>query len=430
MSLTIVGINHRSAPVALRERVAFADADLAAALASLREHVGADEALILSTCNRTEVYCHTPDSRGHAGEAPTDWLLHWHRLEAKDLQPAIYVHEDARAVQHAIRVACGLDSLVLGEPQILGQMKQAYTLAHAAGASGKLLNRLFQHAFAAAKRVRSDTAIGHSPVSVAYAAVRLAEQIFGTLQDRSALVIGAGETAELLARHLHRNGLRRLLVANRRRERALDLAARFRGEALALAEMPEALHQADIVVSATASRLPILGKGAVERALRQRRHQPMFLIDLAIPRDMEPEIGELEDIFLYTVDDLEQVVEQNMKARQQAALEAEEIIDAEVRAFVDWRQSLDAVATIREWRAAIDGVRNELVERAHRQLVRGENAHEVVEALAHALANRLSHAPKVRLREAAQAGRDDVLRTARALLGLDGKARRRGLRDD
>jgi len=430
MPLTLVGINHRSAPASLRERVAFMDADIEPALASLRAHVGADEALILSTCNRTEIYCHGPDSRPEALDAPVEWLLHWHRLNPDDLRPALYCHQDAQAVQHAIRVACGLDSLVLGEPQILGQMKQAYTLAHASGASGKLLNRLFQHAFAAAKRVRSDTAIGHSPVSVAYAAVRLAEQIFGTLQDRTALVIGAGATAELLARHLHRNGLRRLLVANRRRERAVDLALRFRGEALALSEMPEHLSQADIVVSATASRLPILGKGAVERALRQRRHQPMFLIDLAIPRDMEPEIGELEDVFLYTVDDLERVVEQNIKARQQAALEAEEIIDVEVRAFVDWRQSLDAVDTIREWRAAIDAVRNELVERAHRQLIRGENPHEVMEALAHALSNRLSHAPKVRLREAAQAGRDDVLRTARTLLGLDGTSRRRGLRED
>jgi glutamyl-tRNA reductase len=429
MSLTVVGISHKSAPVSLREQVAFTDADIEPALASLREHVGAEEALILSTCNRTELYCHSP-GLAEGSEAPAEWLMHWHRLAQNDLRPALYVHHEARAVQHAIRVACGLDSLVLGEPQILGQMKQAYTRAHTFGASGKLLNRLFQHAFAAAKRVRSDTAIGHSPVSVAYAAVRLAEQIFGTLQDRCGLVIGAGETAELLARHLHRNGLRRLVVANRRRERALDLACRFQGDAMALAEMPDHLHEADIVVSATASKLPILGKGAVERALRLRRHQPMFLIDLAIPRDMEPEIGELEDVFLYTVDDLESVVRQNMQARQQAALVAEEIIDAEVRAFIEWQQSLDAVDIIRSWRSTLDSVRDELLERAHRQLVRGEDAHEVIEALANALTNRISHAPKVRLREAAQAGREDVLRTARDLLGLDGNVPRRGNRQD
>jgi glutamyl-tRNA reductase len=417
MSLTIVGINHKSAPVELRERVAFADADLGAALQSLKNEAGTAEALILSTCNRTEIYCSGDEST--SSTAPIDWLLRWHTLDRRLLAPAVYTHQEGHAVQHAIRVACGLDSLVLGEPQILGQMKQAYTIAHTCGASGKLLNRLFQHAFAAAKRVRSDTGIGHSPVSVAYAAARLAEQIFGSLEARTALIIGAGETSELLARHLHRNGLRRLVIANRRRERALDLASRFRAEAISLAEMPGFLHEADIVVSATASKLPILGKGAVERALRLRRHQPMFLIDLAIPRDMEPEIAELADVYLYTVDDLESVVAENLKSRQQAALAAEEIIDAEVRAFIEWRQSLDAVGTIRDWRAALDRTRVELVERAHRQLVRGDDPHGVIEGLATALTNRISHVPKVRLREAAQAGREDVIRTARSLLGLD-----------
>lgn len=415
MNLIVTGINHRSAPVELRERVAFADTDLGAALASLCERTGAQEALILSTCNRTEIYC---AGAGVPDAAVVDWLLHWHGVEARLLKPSVYVHADSHAVQHVIRVACGLDSLVLGEPQILGQLKQAYTLAHGLGASGKLLNRLFQHAFAAAKRVRSDTGIGHSPVSVAYAAVRLAEQIFGRLADRTALLIGAGQTSELLARHLHRNGLRRLIIANRRRERALDLASRFGGEAITLAEMPACLHEADIVVAATASKLPILGKGAVERALRLRRYQPMFLIDLAIPRDMEPEIAALEDVYLYTVDDLEGVVQENLKARQQAALEAEEIIDTEVRAFLDWQQSLDAVATIRDWQGHIDLARQELLERAHRQLVRGDDPHAVVETLANALINRITHSPKVRLREAAQVGREEVIRAARGLFGL------------
>ncbi|MCB1802804.1 MAG: glutamyl-tRNA reductase, partial [Gammaproteobacteria bacterium] len=301
MPLLAIGLNHTTAPVNIRERVTFGPDIIVAALRSLTEVEGVHEAVILSTCNRTELYCHTdPDAQ----ELTRDWLAGFHGLAVEDIAPYLYFHEDRAAVSHLLAVASGLDSLVLGEPQILGQVKNAYKTASDAGRAGKLLTRLFHHTFSTAKQVRTDTAIGDSPVSVAFAAVSLARQIFSDLNEQTALLIGAGETVELAARHLVQNGIGRLIVANRTISRAQDLASQFDAFAIGLTEIPAHLAEADIVIASTASPVPVLGKGTVESALKRRRHRPMFMVDIAVPRDIEPEVGNLEDVYLYTVDDL------------------------------------------------------------------------------------------------------------------------------
>ena len=293
MPILVLGLNHKTAPVAIRERVTFGPDIIVAALRDLLVQPGVEESLILSTCNRTEVYCTVSDT----GDAPVaDWLSHFHGLEADQTVPYLYTHFDRDAVSHLLRVASGLDSLVLGEPQILGQVKQAFQTACQAQSCGKLLGRLFQHTFSVAKQVRTDTAIGSSPVSVAFAAVSLARQIFSELSEQTALLIGAGETIELAARHLHQHGIGRMVVANRTVERAHALAAQFDGYAIALTEIATHLPEADIVISSTASPLPVLGKGTVESALKRRKHRPIFMVDIAVPRDIEAEVVELSDV--------------------------------------------------------------------------------------------------------------------------------------
>ncbi|HEY8554914.1 MAG TPA: glutamyl-tRNA reductase, partial [Burkholderiales bacterium] len=333
MHLLTLGLNHRTAPVAIRERAAFAPEQLTDALQDVTRRGVVGEAAILSTCNRTEVYCGLDEVNG---EGVIDWLCRYRRLSPADLRPYLYTYPDQAAVKHAFRVAAGLDSMVLGEPQILGQMKQAFAAAHKAGATGKLLNRLFQQTFAVAKEVRTDTAIGASPVSVASATVQLAKRIFRDLAEQTVLLIGAGDMIELCARHLREHRIGRLIVANRTLERARLIADAVGGEAISLAEMPARLAEADIVISSTASQLPILGKGAVESALRQRKRRPVFLVDLAVPRDIEAEVAELSDVYLYTIDDLKDVVDENMQSRVAAAREAERIIDMRVVDFMQW----------------------------------------------------------------------------------------------
>ena len=327
MHLLTFGLNHRTAPLVLREKAAFTPEQLSGALRSLAGSAKLSETAILSTCNRTEIYCHQPTS---ITDRVFNWLCDYGGLSRADLQGSIYTLSNERTVQHAFRVASGLDSMVLGEPQILGQMKQAFSTAHNAGTTGKILNRLFQQTFQVAKQVRTDTSIGSNPVSIAFAAVDLARHIFARLSDQTVLLIGAGETNELVARHLLANSVQRMIIANRSLSRAQSLAARVAGEAINIADIPERLPQADIVVTSTASRLPLLGKGAIERALRVRRRRPMFLIDLAVPRNIEPEVSELKDVFLYTVDDLQSIVENNRANRQEAATEAEKIIELQV----------------------------------------------------------------------------------------------------
>ena len=415
MPLLALGINHTTAPVEIRERVAFPPERLGEALHKLATLPGVVEAAILSTCNRTELYCYLDNTDSGA---ISDWLRSYHALTQSDFESYLYQHPDQAAVRHMLRVASGLDSMILGEPQILGQIKAAYQEALAAGTLGLLLGRLFQHTFAVAKQVRTDTAIGASPVSVAFAAVSLARQIFGDLTQQTALLIGAGETIELAARHLHQHGIGRLIIANRTAERAHTLAAQFNGYAIALAELPAHLTEADIVISSTASQLPILGKGSVESALKARKHRPMFMVDIAVPRDIEAEVATLPDVYLYTVDDLREVIQEGMKSRQEAAKQAEEIIDVQVAAFMDWVQSLDAVATIRAFRGQAEQLREQAYEQARAQLAAGKNPEEVLKLLAHTLTNKFLHTPSAQLRQAGAEGRADLLEAARRLFDL------------
>jgi glutamyl-tRNA reductase len=410
-----LGINHRTAPVHIREKVNFDPARLPDALRELTSLPGVDEGLIVSTCNRTELYCSGSD--GAAGRA-REWLVRYQALD-EAARDSLYVLELGEAVRHTFQVACGLDSMVLGEPQILGQMKEAYREAHAAGTVGPVLNRLFQHAFAVAKQVRTDTGIGASPVSIAYAAVTLARQIFSDFSRHTALLIGAGDTIELVARHLHGQGLGRMIIANRRVENAHTIAAALNGFAIGLDEVDAHLAEADIVVSATASPEPLLTRASVAEALKQRRRRPMFLVDLAVPRDIEAAVAELPDAYLYTVDDLDKVVEHNLHLRRAAAVEAEAIVATEAERFGRTLKMLDAVPLIRAVREQADEIRRNAVEQARRQLEAGRPPAEVLEFLASTLTNKLLHAPSAGLRRAGEEGDVELMQAARALFGLD-----------
>ena len=413
--LHVLGINHQTAPVRLRERVAFAADTVPAALATLRELPGVHEAALLSTCNRTELYAMADDD----GRSLADWLgTHppgSHRGEAGDLHAYLYHHSDAAAARHLFRVSTGLDSLVLGEPQILGQVKEAWALARGAGALGSTLDRLFQNAFATAKRARTETRIGANPVSVASAAVRLAQESFARLEDSTVLLVGAGETIELAARHLRDGRVKRLLVANRTLAHAQELATRHGGVALPLSELDRHLAEADVVLSATASREPVIGRGQVAAALARRRHRPMLLLDLAVPRDIDPAVASLQDAFLHTIDDLERAIEDNRRSRREAAAEAEAIVDLQVARFDEELQVAGNDAPLRALRAHGEAVRDAALERARRQLAAGHEPAVVMEQLAHALTNRLLHAPTAALREAAADGDETVARAAERL---------------
>ena len=416
MHLITIGLNHETAPVAIQEQAVFGPEKLVPALQNLTARRDIDETAILSTCNRTEIYCRQqqPD-----GQAVVKWLCQFHALEPQQLQECLYHHPEEEAVKHAFRVASGLDSMVLGEPQILGQMKTAFATAHKAGTTGKILNRLFQNTFSVAKQVRTDTAIGASAVSIAYAAVDLAKKIFADLGTKTVLLIGAGETIELVARHLTNNGVRHIIVANRSVERAELLTSRISGEAIALSELPNRLADADIIIASTASTLPILGKGAVESALKLRRHKPIFMVDLAVPRDIEAEVGGLADVFLYTVDDLKQIIEENISSRRDATDEAEKIIALETIRFMHWLRGLNAVPTILSFRKNVDDLRNAALEQAYRQLAAGENPERIIEILAHNLSNKFAHAPSQALKQADNEGNSRLLTAARKLFMLD-----------
>jgi glutamyl-tRNA reductase len=393
--LYTVGLNHQTAPLAVRERVVFHVERLREALTEVKRGL-ASEAAILSTCNRTELY--------FAGEQPgavAEWLAQFHRLQPGELAPYLYTRPHDQAVRHAFRVASGLDSMVLGEPQILGQMKEAVRAAESAGTLGTVLHRLFQRTFAVAKEVRSTTSVGAASVSMAAAAVKLAARIFPSLREQSVLFIGAGEMVELCATHFAAQGPARITVANRTLERASRLASRFNGRAIELRTLAEHLHEHDIVVSSTASSLPILGKGLVERALRARRRRPMFMVDLAVPRDIEPEVAELDDVFLYTVDDLAGIVSTNLDARRSAVEQAEAIIDSQVGQFMHWMNVRENVPLIRALRENAEAARRHEVERALASLQRGEDPAGVLESLSHGLTNKLMHGPTQALSEAA-----------------------------
>ena len=416
MAFLALGINHKTASVAVRERVAFTPEKLVEALRELCRLTPSREAAILSTCNRSELYL---EQDALAVDEVLAWLADFHQLNVAELRDCAYVHADEAAVRHMMRVACGLDSLVLGEPQILGQMKSAYAVAREAGTVGPLLGRLFQATSSTAKTVRTDTAIGENPVSVAFAAVSLAKQIFADLHRSQALLIGAGETITLVARHLYEQGVKRIVVANRTLERASQLAEQFGAHAVLLSEIPNELVNSDIVISSTASQLPILGKGAVERALKQRRYKPIFMVDIAVPRDIEPEVGNLDDVYLYTVDDLHEVIEENLKSRQGAARAAEELVANGADEFMLRLRELAAVDVLKAYRQQCESLRDEELAKAQRALANGSPAEEVLQQLARGLTNKLLHAPSVQLKKLTAAGRLDALALAQELFALD-----------
>lgn len=420
MTLLALGLNHLTAPLAIREKLVIAPAALPSALRELTAQPGVAEAALLSTCNRTEVYCRVE----HGAELrPESWLAQFGQLPPEQLHAHLYRHQDTAAVRHLFRVAVGLDSMVLGEPQILGQVKDAWQAAREQGTLRTRLDRLFQQSFAVAKRARTDTRIGSEPVSVAFAAVRLAERAFAALDQATVLLIGAGDTIDLAARHLVEHKVKRLLVANRTLEHAQALASRHGGMTLALDDLEQHLPEADIVLTATASPDPVLRCEAVQRALLARRHRPMFLLDLAVPRDIDPAVAGLEDAFLYDVDALEQVVEENRRSRRAAAAEAEAIIDLQVEHYLAWWRASDNQDALRRLRQRGESTRDAVLARATELLVQGKPPEQALQYLAHTLTNKLLHAPSVMLREAAQQGDQALLHAASRLLGDAQQAR-------
>ena len=413
MQLFAFGINHQTAPLSVREQVVFHAETLVEALRDLVDRRPVKEAAIISTCNRTEIYCNTEEP-----PAAVDWMAGYHRLKPNQIEPYLYRLPQERAVKHAFRVASGLDSMVLGEPQILGQFKQAVRLAQAAGTLGLLLNKLFQRTFSVAKAVRSETDIGAATVSMASAAVSLASQIYPSIAEQNVLFIGAGEMVELTATHFAAHHPKRLSFANRTRERAEQLADRFLGRPLTLNDLSSQLAAHDIVVTCTASPLPIIGKGLVESALRARRHRPMLMFDLAVPRDIEGEVGALDDVFLYTVDDLGKLAREGMSARQNAVSQAEVIIENQVTDFMHWIGNRELVPAIRALRDSGERARRHTYERALRRLAKGDDPQMVLEQLSRTLTAKLLHAPTYALAHAREDDREELARLLSRLYQL------------
>ncbi len=418
MTLLALGINHKTAPVSLRERVTFSPDTLDQALESLLAQPMVQGGVVLSTCNRTELYL-SVEQQENLQEALVRWLCDYHGLDETEVRNSLYWHQDNDAVSHLMRVASGLDSMILGEPQILGQVKKAFADSARGHLHASDLERMFQKSFSVAKRVRTETEIGASAVSVAFAACTLARQIFESLSDVTVLLVGAGETIELVARHLREHQVRHMIIANRTRERARELADEVGAEVIGLPEIDERLAQADIIISSTASPLPIIGKGMVERALKSRRNQPMLLVDIAVPRDVEPEVGKLANAYLYGVDDLQSIIQHNMAQRQAAAVQAETIVVQETGEFMAWLRAQSASETIREYRGQAEQARDELTAKALASLKQGADPETVLQELSRKLTNRLIHAPTKSLQQAARNGDDDRLNILRDSLGLD-----------
>ncbi|WP_392431013.1 glutamyl-tRNA reductase [Yersinia sp. HM-2024] len=418
MTLLALGINHKTAPVSLRERVTFSPESIDQALASLLQQPLVQGGVVLSTCNRTELYL-SVEQQENLHEQLIAWLCNYHKLSLDEVKKSLYWHHGNDAVSHLMRVASGLDSLVLGEPQILGQVKKAFAESQREQSLSGELERLFQKTFSVAKRVRTETEIGANAVSVAFAACTLARQIFESLSELNVLLVGAGETIELVARHLREHQVKHMIIANRTRERAQALATEVGAEVITLPEIDARLADADIIISSTASPLPIIGKGMVERALKSRRNQPMLFVDIAVPRDIEPEVGKLSNAYLYSVDDLQAIIQHNMAQRQAAAVQAESIVQQESMNFMTWLRAQGAVETIRDYRSQAEQVRSEMTAKALAAIEQGANVEQVVNELAHKLTNRLIHAPTKSLQQAASDGDMERLQLLRDSLGLD-----------
>ncbi len=423
MTLFVFGINHHTAPVHIREQVAFAPETTPRALQLLLQETPLQEVAILSTCNRTEIYGHFAATKDPLAEdiiakTLSTWMVAHHPLPSTQLSDFSYCYTAMDAAKHMMRVASGLDSLVLGEPQILGQLKSSFAVAKEYNTLSSHLYRLFQYAFTIAKQVRTQTAIGENPVSVAYAAVTMARQIFTNFSEQTALLIGAGETIELAAKHLQDAGIKKLLVANRTLNRAEKLATEYNAQALLLSDIPDVLHKADVVISSTASQLPILGKGMVERALKQRKHRLMYMVDIAVPRDIEPQVGTLDDVYLYSVDDLKEVIDQGMQSRQQAAVAAEVIIEQGLVEFAQKEKALDAVDIIRTYRQKMETIRDQELARAYANLHKGQDAHEVLQRLARDLSIKMMHGPTVYFKKASVEAQEQSLQIVQDMFEL------------
>lgn len=404
MVLLACGINHKTAPLAVREQVSLAPQRYSEWLSDLIEQPTIAEVAVLSTCNRTELYCEAEQPR-----ALLEWLSNRCRVSTSSLEPFWYAHQSEQAIKHILRVACGLDSLMLGEAQILGQVKAAYSEACECGTLGPQLHPIFQHVFATSKKIRTQTGIGANPLSIAYAGVQLAKHIFADFSQLTVLCIGAGDTMHLAAKHLAELGVQQFIVANRTVARSQLLANQFNGKAIRIGDVPSVLPQIDIIVSATSSQLPILGKGTLEQASKARRHKPMVILDLAVPRDIEKEVADLADIFLYNLDDLQNIVEHNRDLRQDAATEAESMIECALNDYLRWQQSLTAVNSIRQYRNQMQRQAQREVTKALRALQEGEPADKLIRELSDRLINKILHTPSVRLRKAGYDGRDDII---------------------
>jgi glutamyl-tRNA reductase len=411
MAVNILGLNHKTAPVAVREKLAFNEDRLVAALRALRQERGVAEVVILSTCNRTEVYW----AGSASGAELSQWLERHH--DSLELAANLYVHEEQRAVEHAFNVASGLDSMVLGEAQILGQLKQAYRIAQRTGSTGPHLNKLFQAAFSTAKRVRSETQIGANAVSLASATVSLARRVYSDLSAQNALMIGAGEMIALTARHFAAAGVKRTVIANRTLARAQTLAAEIKGYAVDLSQLDKELAEADIVISCTASPEPMVTKIAAAAAVRARRRRPIFMVDLAVPRDLEPSIAELEDIYLFSIDDLQQLIDENRQQREVAAGDAKVLIGEEVARFLSEARTHEAGPAIRALRQQADAIRQQTLDQARRMLAAGKPADAVMDYLANTLTNRLLHGPTQALRNASEAAETVVAEALNRIIG-------------
>lgn len=418
MIIFAFGINHKSAPVELRERIAFSDAQVSSATQSLVASGLAKEVVILSTCNRTEIYCAAPALP--SAVALENWLASFHGIDAGDVTDYMFLYPSQPAAQQLMRVASGLDSMILGETQILGQLKTAYAKAVELKVISQSLSRLFEKGFSVAKRVRTDTAIGQSSVSVAAAAVVLAKQLFGELNQSNVLMIGAGRTGELASKHLRQAGVGELMIANRSFEAAESLAQKVDGRPALLDDVPDLLVSSDIVFSSTASTLPILGKGAVERALKKRKHRPIFMVDLAVPRDIEQEVGELEDIFLYTVDDLKDITDQSIEDRKAAAAEGELIVDRGVEEFISAQREVVTVDAVKQFRQHAESLQAQELEKALSALRAGTDAEQALNQLARGLTNKLLHHPTVSVRRHAADNNMEAQTWLLELFGLNG----------
>jgi glutamyl-tRNA reductase len=416
MPLFILGLNHNTAPVEIREQVVFTGEAVDRALTAVTALEGVSEAVVLSTCNRTELYV---EGSGAGLSAVRDWLCEYQSLEGAAAD-SLFSLDQEDAIRHLFRVACGLDSMVLGEPQILGQLKDAFRHAEVTGTVGSNLNRLFHHTFSVAKKVRTDTEIGSSPVSVAYAAVSLANQFFAGFSQHTALLIGAGVTIELVAKHLYSKEIGRLFVANRDLERAQKLAGQFDGFALPLSELEGTLPEADILISSTASTEPVVTLAQMEEAVRARRRKPVFAVDIAVPRDIEAEIGELDDVYLYTIDDLDKVIMEGQSNREAAAIDANRILDDETRRYLSIERSKEVAPIITALRDHGDDLRSQVLEQARRRLAKGADSDEVLEFVTSALLKKLLHKPSVRLRQAGELSDKAFIDAASELFGLNG----------